>query len=115
MTNQDNLHYEGTDFYCDQVFSGKISVRIEFESESVLAFHHTKPSYKTHIVVVPKKHIPAFTDADDETILELMRVVRNIASKIMKTSTGCRVITNLGKFQDSKHLHWHVIDGEKNA
>jgi len=24
---------------------------------------------------------------------------------------ACRVLTNLGKYQDSKHLHWHVSSG----
>jgi histidine triad (HIT) family protein len=25
---------------------------------------------------------------------------------------ACRVITNLGEYQDSKHLHWHVAAGQ---
>jgi len=24
-----------------------------------------------------------------------------------------RVITNLGEYQDSKHLHWHVVYGKR--
>ena len=30
------------------------------------------------------------------------------------TATGkrCRVLTNLGEYQESKHLHWHVCAGE---
>jgi histidine triad (HIT) family protein len=28
---------------------------------------------------------------------------------------ACRVLTNLGDYQDSKHLHWHIISGEPRS
>lgn len=43
------------DFYCDEVLTGKTKVEKILETENVLAFHHTKSSYKIHIVVIPKK------------------------------------------------------------
>lgn len=48
-----------TDFYCDQVLSGKTDVLKGIETKNVLAFHHTKPAYPPHIVVTPKMHIPS--------------------------------------------------------
>lgn len=45
------------DFYCDEVLSGHTNVSKVTETENVLAFHHTRPYYPVHIVVIPKHHI----------------------------------------------------------
>jgi histidine triad (HIT) family protein len=42
------------DFYCDEVLSGLTPVEKVAETESVLAFRHTRPYYPVHIVVIPK-------------------------------------------------------------
>lgn len=41
------------DFYCDEVLSGKTKVNKVFETENVLAYHHTRPFWPVHIF--PKK------------------------------------------------------------
>ena len=105
-----------SDFYCDEVLSGKTEVDKVYETENVLAYYHTRPFYKVHIVVIPKKHIPSLTtiqDDDMELFIELMTVVRKVAAKTESEYGACRVITNLGAYQDSKHLHWHIVSGEK--
>jgi histidine triad (HIT) family protein len=102
------------DFYCDEVLSGRTQVCRVFETENVLAFHHTKPFWPVHIVVIPKKHIGSLLMLDateHELIVEMLMTVKQIAAQIVAEHGGCRVVTNLGKYQDSKHLHWHVLSG----
>lgn len=109
------MEYSGNDFYCDLAIPKKIEIKIEYEDEFVLAYHHTKPGWPLHIVVVPKKHIPSFTNrsaGDDETVNRVLKVVQEIAKKVEKQAGACRIITNLGNYQDSKHLHFHVCSGE---
>lgn len=109
------MEYTGTDFYCDVAIPGKVALKKEFESEYVLAFHHTKPHWPVHIVVVPKKHIASFTNrsAEDEVgFQEVLKVVREIAAKVEKEHGAARILTNLGNYQDSKHLHFHINIGE---
>jgi histidine triad (HIT) family protein len=104
------------DFYCEQVLSGKTEVRKVFETENVLAYYHTKPAYEKHIVVIPKKHISSLitlTEDDNDILLELLSVVKKVAADIVSEHGACRVITNLGDYQDSKHLHWHVVFGSR--
>jgi histidine triad (HIT) family protein len=104
------------DFYCEQVLSGKTDVRKVFESENVLAYYHTKPAYEVHIVVIPKKHISSLitiTEDENDLLLELLNVVKKVATDVVSEHGACRVITNLGQYQDSKHLHWHVVYGSK--
>ena len=103
------------DFYCDEVLSGRTKVAVVAETEDVLAFYHTKPFWPVHIVVIPKTHVPSLIDLGgvDESILgKLIAVVQIIAKKIIVEHGACRVLTNLGRYQDSKHLHFHVNSGE---
>jgi len=103
------------DFYCDEVLSGRTAVRRVVETENVLAFHHTRPFYPVHIVVIPKHHIGSLLtlgDEDGQLLLELLEVVKQVAARMVAEHGACRVITNLGEYQESKHLHWHVAAGQ---
>ena len=50
--------YAGDDFYCDLAVPRAGELEVVFQDEHVLAFHHTRPFWSTHIVVVPKRHLP---------------------------------------------------------
>jgi len=101
------------DFYCDEVFSGKTEVRKVLETDHVFAYHHTKPHWPVHIVVVPKKHVADLLALSDQNLLaDLVDVVKKVAAQVKTEHGAARVITNLGKYQDSKHLHFHVCSGE---
>ncbi|WP_096187720.1 HIT domain-containing protein [Evansella halocellulosilytica] len=103
------------DFYCDEVLSGKTEVNKVMETENVLAYYHTKPFWPVHIVTIPKKHISSLItleESDNELLIELFSVIKEVAAKVTDKYGACRVITNLGNYQDSKHLHWHIVSGE---
>lgn len=102
------------DFYCDEVISGRVKVKTVFETDRVLAFHHTKPHWPVHIVVIPKAHIPNILspDCDDKLLSELFSVIRRVGAEITAKHGSCRILTNLGDYQDSKHLHFHVSFGD---
>ena len=105
-----------SDFYCEQVLSGKTRVEKILETENVLAFYHTRPFYETHIVVIPKLHIRSLLDVNktnEPVFLEIFDVIRQVAAKVVSEKEAARVLTNLGKYQESKHLHFHVISGEQ--
>jgi histidine triad (HIT) family protein len=104
------------DFYCEQVLSGKTPVKKVRETDNVLAFYHTRPFWETHIVVIPKKHISSLLtveESDEDLMLELMEVIRVIAANVMEEKGAVRVLTNLGEYQDSKHLHFHINSGDQ--
>ncbi|MBI4088728.1 HIT domain-containing protein [Candidatus Kaiserbacteria bacterium] len=109
------MNYSGTDFYCDVALKGRVPLDIEYESENVLAYKHTRPHWAVHIIVVPKKHISSFTalTAEDMPLfLELVEVLKTLAGKVEKEHGAARILTNLGKYQDSKHLHFHINSGD---
>ncbi|OGC85053.1 HIT family hydrolase [Candidatus Adlerbacteria bacterium RIFCSPHIGHO2_12_FULL_53_18] len=109
------MDYSSSDFYCDVALKGTVPLQKEYESEQVLAFHHTKPHWPVHIGVVPKKHIDSFTTIGSEDMLivkELLDVLKTLGAKVEKEYGAARILTNLGKYQDSKHLHFHITSGE---
>lgn len=104
-----------SDFYCEQVLSGRTRVEVVAETPTVLAYHHTRPHWPVHVVVIPKRHVPSLTDLGEggEALLaELLAVVRQVAAEVEGRHGGARVLTNLGRYQDSKHLHFHVNSGD---
>ncbi len=101
------------DFYCEEVFSGKTPVEKVFETDNVLAYYHTRPFWKTHIVVVPKTHVDSLLTVENELLIELFDVIKNVAESVLVQMRAVRVLSNLGEYQDSKHLHFHVYSGER--
>ncbi len=102
------------DFYCENVLSGKIEVEKLLETDRVLAYRHTRPFWETHIVVIPKTHVSSLLTIDDNALLlELLDVVKEVAAKVVEEKGAARVLTNLGEYQDSKHLHFHIYSGEE--
>ena len=84
------------DFYCDEALSGRTPVEVV-------------------LVVVPKTHVPSLIDlgTTDEALLhKVLAMVRRVAEQVTREHGACRVLTNLGRYQDSKHLHFHVNSGD---
>lgn len=103
------------DFYCEEALSGHTPITKVLETENVLAFHHTRPFWPVHIVVIPKRHIGSLLTlepGDNALLIELFAVIRQIADTIVAEHGAARVLTNLGKYQDSKHLHFHINSGD---
>jgi histidine triad (HIT) family protein len=104
-----------SDFYCDRVLNGIERVDVVHEDTEVVAYNHTRPFFSlAHVVVVPKRHVSSLLDPDaDEVLGGLLSVVRSVAEEVLRAHGAARVLTNLGEYQDSKHLHWHVCAGDE--
>jgi histidine triad (HIT) family protein len=106
--------YQGQDFYCDVAIPFPAQLDVVHDDEQVLAFHHTRPFWETHVVVVPKRHLDSLTSvtsADEHDLRALFDVVQTVARHVETTEGAAAVLTNLGAYQDSKHLHIHVYSG----
>jgi histidine triad (HIT) family protein len=107
--------YDGDDFYCDVALPNIAGLDVVHAGDRVLAYHHTRPFWPVHIVVVPKQHVPSLTNtqgADEALARELLAVVQLVASAVEAEYGAAAVLTNLGAYQDSKHLHVHVSSGD---
>lgn len=107
------IAYSGNDIYCDLIIPRKIDISVVKETSNILAYYHTKPCWPIHIVVTPKIHISSLLELTDGNVAkELLEVIQKLAANVTNEHGACRVLTNLGKYQDSKHLHFHVCSGE---
>lgn len=103
------------DFYCTQILSGKTEVDILFETERILAYWHTNPYWEAHVVIIVKEHVESLVtyagtaEAHADFFAALQRVVRQLTEQY----GGCRVCSNVGNYQTTKHLHWYVHAGKR--
>lgn len=108
--------YDGLDFYCDYAIPNAAELDIVHDDDLVLAFHHTRPLWEHHVVVVPKRHVSSLTtvtSGDAPDMQRLLEVIQDVAQKMERQHGAAAVLTNLGKYQDSKHLHVHVYSGAR--
>jgi histidine triad (HIT) family protein len=84
------------------------------ETPSLIAFHHPKPCYPVHILIVPKKAMPSLLglNADDsDFLLDLVETIQNLVRELELEQSGYRVIVNGGTNQDFPQLHFHLVSG----
>jgi histidine triad (HIT) family protein len=102
-----------SDFY-QKVLAGEIEIQKVYEDDLVLAFYHTKPSFRFHVVIIPKTYFQDATAIDDEIVLlRIFQAVKQIAAEFNFETQGLKLITNMGIFQDSDFLRFHLIDNMK--
>lgn len=87
-----------------------------YADDKVYAFRDIRPIAPTHILVIPRKHIPRIIDAnpEDADIMErLFHAVRVIAKQEGLEENGYRCVINCGHhgLQTVYHLHLHLIGG----
>lgn len=46
------------------------------------------------------------------TPIERVLETDDVLARVLAEHGACRVLTNLGRYQDSKHLHFHVCSGQ---
>jgi len=105
--------YTGNDIYCDVIIPRNVDIKVVKETENILAFYHTKPSFPVHVVVTPKVHVVSLVELEGDLASELFSVLKEVARDVQAEHGAAKVVTNLGDYQDSKHLHIHVISGPK--
>lgn len=100
-----------------KIIAGDIPSTKVYEDELVYAFRDIAPMAPTHILVVPKTHIPSVdgvTAENSASVARIFEVIPRIAAA-EGLENGYRVITNCGEdaCQSVKHLHFHVLGGKK--
>jgi histidine triad (HIT) family protein len=103
-----------------KIVAGDIPVQKLHESELTLSFRDIHGQAPTHVLVIPKRHIPAFsalTVADSELLVQLALAVNAVAALEGVETSGYRVVCNNGADagQTVEHMHWHVLGGRPLA
>lgn len=82
------------------------------QTDTLLAFNHPKPSYPIHILLVPKRTLPSFTElseADGLFLTDLVTCVKSLVDEFGLDKKGYRLVANGGAYQEVPQLHFHLI------
>ncbi len=98
-----------------RIIAREIPARIEHEDDLCLAFHDVAPQAPVHVLVIPKRPIPALTaltEADESLIGHLVFVATRLAERL-GLAGGYRLVVNCGRDggQSVDHLHVHLLGG----
>ena len=88
---------------------------IVYEDELCLAFRDIAPKAPVHVLLIPKKEIPAVSelqDADQPLAGHLLLVAGRLAQQL-ELNNGYRLVVNCGPDagQAVNHLHVHILGG----
>ena len=109
-----------TDCIFCKIAQAELKARIIYSDDDVVVFHDTNPQAPTHLLVIPRKHIPSLNDCrpEDTAILgKMMQICKNMAAQTGVNDTGFRVVVSTGPDggQLVNHLHFHVLGGRRMA
>ena len=100
-----------------KIIAGEIPSTKVYEDETVYAFRDIAPQAPTHILVIPKEHIPSvdgITAENSAVVAHIFEVIPRIAAAEGLTG-GYRVVSNCGDDagQTVHHLHFHILGGKQ--
>jgi histidine triad (HIT) family protein len=98
-----------------RIVAGEVPATLVHETPNSVAFRDVDPQAPTHVLVVPRRHVPtieALTDASPEELAEVMRAVGDVA-RLEGLDGGHRIVVNTGPDaqQSVFHAHVHVLGG----
>ncbi len=99
-----------------RIARGELAADIVLETDDVVVFRDINPQAPTHLLVIPRKHIPSLEEAGDEDGALLGKVylaARDAARKEGIAHDGYRTVLNTGRNggQVVFHLHVHLLGG----
>jgi histidine triad (HIT) family protein len=109
---------EKTDCIFCKIATGEIPSDIRYRDEKVIAFPDISPVAPTHLLIIPRKHIPTLADlseADYPLVAEMVKVANELARNEGIAESGYRLVLNRGRQggQGVSHLHLHLIGGRQ--
>ena len=101
-----------------KIAAGEIPADKVHEDDQLLAFKDIDPQAPTHILIIPKRHIPTLndlTEADAPLVGQLYLAATQLARDLGIADSGYRTLINCNKEggQDVFHIHLHLLGGRR--
>jgi histidine triad (HIT) family protein len=99
-----------------RIINGEVPSKRVYEDAWLVAFEDINPQAPTHVLVVPRDHIPTLNDLDpshDALVGEMVRRGAAIAAERGHAAGGYRTVFNCNADagQTVFHIHLHVLGG----
>ncbi len=107
-----------TDCIFCKIAGGEVPAKLVHEDDEIVAFHDVNPQAPTHVLVIPRRHIPTLLDAaeGDAGLLGRLQIAAvAIARQLGLDRDGFRLVTNCleGAGQSVFHIHLHLLGGRR--
>ena len=101
-----------------QIVAGKVPSDIVYQDEEVIVFPDINPKAPTHLLIIPKKHIPSLahlTEAESPLIGHMVNIANRLAKEKGISESGYRLVISCGEEggQLVPHLHMHLLGGRR--
>jgi histidine triad (HIT) family protein len=99
-----------------KIINKQIPSNIVHKDEHVVVFADIAPQAPTHLLIVPRLHIPSLNDLTEEhahILGHISLVAKALAERFGLAGTGWRLVINCGEGagQTVFHLHVHLLGG----
>lgn len=97
-----------------RIVRGEIPAKIIAQTPDAIAFRDIDPRAPTHIVIIPREHIPTLNDATNPLVVgRLAALAAEVARSEGVADSGYRTVinTNADGGQTVFHLHMHLLGG----
>jgi histidine triad (HIT) family protein len=99
-----------------KILSGETPATIIYRDDQVTAFRDIHPIARTHILIIPNRHIASVNEleAGDESLVgHMVLLAKELAAQEGVAENGYRLMINTGAHggQTIPHLHLHLIAG----
>jgi len=103
-----------------RIAAGEIPAEIVRSDPEVIAFRDINPQAPTHILIIPRKHIPSVSglEVGEAAIMgKLFLAAKELAQEEGISEGGYRMVVNAGRDagQTVFHIHLHLLGGRGMA
>ena len=101
-----------------RIAAGEIPATVVYQDDLVVAFRDINPQAPTHVLLIPRKHIPSLVELapeDDALLGHIVRVSAQLAESEGIAGSGFRLVANNGREagQSVDHVHFHLVGGRR--
>ena len=99
-----------------RIAEGEIPAEVVRSDSDVVAFRDIHPQAPTHILLIPRRHVPSvreMSEEDSRLMGKLFMMARDLAREEGIEEGGYRLVVNTGSEagQTVFHLHLHLLGG----
>lgn len=101
-----------------RIAEGEIPATVVYEDDEIVAFEDVNPQAPTHLLLIPRKHVPSLNSVgtdDGGWAARLILAAPQVAREAGVHQDGYRVVINTGSEggQAVDHVHMHLLGGRR--
>lgn len=101
-----------------RIAAGQVPANVVHSDQRVVAFVDINPQAPTHVLIVPKEHIPSVDvmgSQHAETLAAMVSTAQALARQVGAEKGGYRLVFNHGPDagQSVEHVHLHLLAGRQ--